>query len=68
MSRLRMRRVDPDPETVADAGLGENVTGAVGVGLELLAELADHDAQVLDVGDAAPDLADQQLVGYTNPR
>ena len=58
-----MSRVVPELEAIADACLGANVPGPIRVRLELLAELADHDAQVLDVDRPAPDLADQKLVG-----
>ena len=58
-----MSRVVPGLEPIADTCLGANVPEPIRVRLQLLAELADHDTQVLDVDRPAPDLADQILVG-----
>src|SRR5215469_10928884 len=50
-------------QAVADALLGQDVLRPLGVGLELVAQRADIDAQVLDIGLAAPHLAQDELVG-----
>ena len=62
-SRLRMSRIAPELEAIADTCLSANVPEPIGVRLQFLPELPDQDAQVLDVDGPAPDLADQKLVG-----
>lgn len=61
-------RMDPPPlqrrrsvasETTAYPGLGHDEARLFGVGLDLLPELADMDAQILRIDWMAPDLADQ---------
>src|SRR6188474_2584981 len=52
-------------ESVTDPGLGENVLWVGGIRLELLAQLADEDAQIFSLFSviAAPDRAEQLVVG-----
>ena len=45
-----VRRAQP----VADAGLGEHVVRAFGIGLDLLSQLAHIDAQILRIGQIVP--------------
>ena len=47
------------PQPVADAGLGEDVVRALGIGLDLLPQLAHLDAQILRIGELVPQLAEQ---------
>jgi len=46
------------PQPVADAGLRQNIVRALGIGFDLLPELADIDAQVLCVGEVVPQFAE----------
>src|SRR5215831_1778547 len=54
-----VRRAQP----VADAGLRQDVARALWIGLDLLAQRADIDPEILDVGVAAPDLPEDEAVG-----
>src|SRR3989442_15004281 len=51
------------PQTVADAGLGQNIVRALGIGFDLLPELPHIDPQVLRVREVIPQLAEKELVG-----
>src|ERR1700730_5958120 len=52
-----------DAKSIADAGLGEEILRPLRVRLDLLAQLAHVDAQVLCVGEVAPQLLEQKTVG-----
>src|SRR5665213_2439071 len=49
-------------QPVTDAGFGQDVLGTVWLGLDLLPQLADIDAQVLRVGQRIPQLTKQEFV------
>src|SRR5665213_3138555 len=49
-------------QPVTDAGFGQDVLGTVWLGLDLLPELADIDAQVLSVCEWGPQLTEQEPV------
>ena len=51
------------PQPVADAGLRQNIVRALGIGFDLLPELADIDAQILCVGQFVPQLLQEKAVG-----
>ena len=50
---LLIRRAQP----IADAGFGQDVLRPLGIGLDLLPELAHIDPQILRVGQLVPQLA-----------
>src|ERR1043166_5484228 len=50
-------------QAIADAGFGEDILRPLRVGLDLLAQLAPVDAQVLRVGKVAPQLLEQKAMG-----
>ena len=52
--RLTSPRLVRRPQAVADAGLGQNIVRALGIGFDLLPELAHIDAQILCVGEVIP--------------
>src|SRR4051794_23099016 len=45
-----------DPQPIADAGLGQDMRGPLGIRLDLLPQGTDVDTQVLHIGVAAPHL------------
>ena len=55
------------PQPIADAGLGQDVVRPLGVGLDLLPQLAHIDAQILRVGQIVPQLASRNLWVSTLP-
>src|SRR5450631_3845825 len=50
-------------QTVTDTLFGQDVNGPYGIGFYLLAQRADIDAQILNVGRAAPDFLHGEFVG-----
>src|SRR5947199_2959862 len=61
--RLTTIRSIRGAEPVADAGFGQRELRALGIGLDLLAELADIDAQILRVSELVPQLLQEEAVG-----
>src|ERR1700752_1248446 len=57
------RRSIGGAQPVTDSGFCEDVMRALGIGFDLLPKLADIDAQILRVGEIAPQLAQQEFVG-----
>ena len=53
-----LRRAQP----VANAGFGEDILRTLGIGFDLLPELADIDPQILGVGQIIPKLAEQKFM------
>src|SRR5690242_8224941 len=50
-------------QAIADTGLGQEQLRTLGIGLDLLAELADINAQILRVGQLIPQLLQQEAMG-----
>ncbi len=49
-------------EPIADAGFGEDMDRAFGIAFDLLAQRANVNAQILHIGFAAPNLAEDETV------
>ena len=49
-------------QTVADAGLGEDILRTLRIGFDLLPQLPHIDAQILRVGQIIPKLAEQEFM------
>src|SRR5579871_1012412 len=51
------------PQAIADAGLGQYELRPLRIDLDLLAELADIDPQILRIGQLVPELLEQEAMG-----
>jgi hypothetical protein len=51
------------PQTIADPGFGQDMARAIGIRFQLLAKLADVDAEILDIASASPDFPHDHPMG-----